>query len=632
MGLLSRARAAVGLGGGDDLAAALTALGAEGKFLSRARAHFMKADKDGSGGLSAEELCKVLRVPMDTYAKALMRILDKDGNGVVQFEEWVAGMGRFAARGDEIASVYRLAFLLFDTDGSGKLSRHELQTAFRDSFMEQLRGGFCGTGLFTGWGDDKATLRRKMRGVMEAVKQLPEEVGFEDFKALAERHTAVTDRAARLWSALTRYGNACAAASEEMNKRSGNHVGPPGEHAQFEPDSPGREAHAEAVASLAPRPLGRLPAERDEGLRRGGSLPPLSHAPSSLPAAVVPCPHCNRPVPITVGHGPPPPADAVALEAPPPPRRHRHRHREPPSPIQEESPPPSPTWEEPPPPPPPQPNTLKDVSPCVTAEAGVLVKRSYNMASLQVVRRIFSSADMDGSKTLELQEFCAAFGLQNNAYTELLMRLFDDDCNGTVTFPEFVKGAARFAGIHSHELARFTYNLFDREGSGRVSRDEIVWVMRANFSSQAKPREGEPPDPDHVDLTGLLQELKAIRGDGVTFFDFQRVAALFPGALAPVRHVWKVVHKYADDCAMLVRDQPPTPSEQGPEVLRYTPAGALVPGGGTAGAPLTQQYQQQQQHQRVIPPSWQAGGPPPTTHGWQQHERPQSARPRGRAA
>jgi len=88
---------------------------------------FKVFDADGSGGVSVEELGQVMRSlgqsPNETDLRDMIKEVDVDLSGTIDFEEFKALM--VSQQGDR-KSRLKLAFSVFDEDGSGQITRDEL--------------------------------------------------------------------------------------------------------------------------------------------------------------------------------------------------------------------------------------------------------------------------------------------------------------------------------------------------------------------------------------------------------------------------------------------------------------------------------------------------------------------------
>lgn len=88
---------------------------------------FKVFDADGSGGISAEELAQVMRSlgqsPGDIELRDMIKQVDVDLSGTIDFEEFKTLM--VSTQGDR-KSRLKLAFSVFDEDGSGQITTNEL--------------------------------------------------------------------------------------------------------------------------------------------------------------------------------------------------------------------------------------------------------------------------------------------------------------------------------------------------------------------------------------------------------------------------------------------------------------------------------------------------------------------------
>merc|ERR1712176_1209874 len=87
-------------------------------------------DKDGSGAISAEELLGVMRAmgqnPTEDELLNLVLEVDVDGNGTIEFDEFISMMKKKASEIEEEADL-KEAFKIFDRDKDGFISMKELK-------------------------------------------------------------------------------------------------------------------------------------------------------------------------------------------------------------------------------------------------------------------------------------------------------------------------------------------------------------------------------------------------------------------------------------------------------------------------------------------------------------------------
>ncbi|CAF3781585.1 unnamed protein product [Rotaria sordida] len=91
-------------------------------------------DRDRSGTISSSELQQVLTAlnfkPTDSLLRKIMKEMDIDGNGTIEFEEFIRVMGSVYER-KFTENEMRQAFKCFDTDNSGYITVEELRKVLR---------------------------------------------------------------------------------------------------------------------------------------------------------------------------------------------------------------------------------------------------------------------------------------------------------------------------------------------------------------------------------------------------------------------------------------------------------------------------------------------------------------------
>ena len=94
-------------------------------------------DKNGDGKISVDELEAVIRSmgqkPTREEVKCMMENMDKDGNGTIEFDEFLEMMTSRCSRDDEdaVETEMKEAFKIFDKDGNGFITKDELKDVMK---------------------------------------------------------------------------------------------------------------------------------------------------------------------------------------------------------------------------------------------------------------------------------------------------------------------------------------------------------------------------------------------------------------------------------------------------------------------------------------------------------------------
>ncbi|XP_004747779.1 calcineurin subunit B type 2 [Mustela nigripes] len=93
--------------------------------IKRLSKRFKKLDLDRSGSLSVEEFVSLPELHQNPLVQRVVDVFDTDGNGEVNFKEFILGTSQFSVRGDEEEKL-RFAFSIYDIDKDGYISNGEL--------------------------------------------------------------------------------------------------------------------------------------------------------------------------------------------------------------------------------------------------------------------------------------------------------------------------------------------------------------------------------------------------------------------------------------------------------------------------------------------------------------------------
>uniref|UniRef100_A0A1I8HUJ0 Calmodulin n=1 Tax=Macrostomum lignano TaxID=282301 RepID=A0A1I8HUJ0_9PLAT len=112
--------------------------------LAEIRESFALFDKNGDGSISTEEIGEVMRslgqMPSHSELQEMVRQVDTDGNGCIEFNEFAAMMAERYLMESELRKHernLRKAFVVFDKDGNGLIDSSELKRVM-SSLGEEL--------------------------------------------------------------------------------------------------------------------------------------------------------------------------------------------------------------------------------------------------------------------------------------------------------------------------------------------------------------------------------------------------------------------------------------------------------------------------------------------------------------
>lgn len=75
--------------------------------------------------MSVDEFMTITELQQNPLVQRVIDIFDADGNGEVDFKEFIQGVSQFSVKGDKLSKL-RFAFRIYDMDNDGYISNGEL--------------------------------------------------------------------------------------------------------------------------------------------------------------------------------------------------------------------------------------------------------------------------------------------------------------------------------------------------------------------------------------------------------------------------------------------------------------------------------------------------------------------------
>nr|CAG4711957.1 unnamed protein product [Naegleria fowleri] len=100
------------------------------KEIKKLYKRFKKLDKDGNGTISKDEFLMIPELAVNPLVKRVISIFDENGDGSVNFKEFISALSVFNAQGDKQRKL-EFAFKVYDIDGDGFISNGELFTVLK---------------------------------------------------------------------------------------------------------------------------------------------------------------------------------------------------------------------------------------------------------------------------------------------------------------------------------------------------------------------------------------------------------------------------------------------------------------------------------------------------------------------
>lgn len=146
--------------------------------------------------------------------------------------------------------------------------------------------------------------------------------------------------------------------------------------------------------------------------------------------------------------------------------------------------------------------------------------------SIKKAFKRFQATDKDKSGMIDYTEFCEILQVDPSPQGEKVFQLFDYDKSGQIDVREFMIALANFTGAGKDDKLKFSFMIFDEDGNGLITKDELTRILKANHMAS---NDGEVSRKADTIMTQADKD-----GDGVVTFDeFVIVSKKFPNILFP---------------------------------------------------------------------------------------------------
>lgn len=150
-------------------------------------------------------------------------------------------------------------------------------------------------------------------------------------------------------------------------------------------------------------------------------------------------------------------------------------------------------------------------------------------SQIKKVYKRFRDIDVDGSNSIDYEEFRGALELEDNLVSQKMFRVFDMDGSGAIDLKEFIVVLSRYTAAARTEKLKFAFMMFDEDGSGFIERDELLDMLNASFIVENLSQDELEDKAD-----GIFEFLELQPEDGISYDDFLKLAKARQGLIYPV--------------------------------------------------------------------------------------------------
>ena len=137
----------------------------------------------------------------------------------------------------------------------------------------------------------------------------------------------------------------------------------------------------------------------------------------------------------------------------------------------------------------------------------------------------FDRMDKDGGRSIDFEEFCWHFRIPQTRFSRRCFLLLDVSGQGEMTFPQFVICAWNYCTYDKEGLATFAFNLYDIDGEGAITNDDMFTLVEESYDIDGSARGGEfgadlvKNSPEYMIRMAKAQIMTASGHDGLMQLD-----------------------------------------------------------------------------------------------------------------
>lgn len=105
--------------------------------------------------------------------------------------------------------------------------------------------------------------------------------------------------------------------------------------------------------------------------------------------------------------------------------------------------------------------------------------------------RVFDKMDRDGGRKIDFEEFCDFFRIPVTNFARRCFLLMDSSGVGEMSFPQFCICAWNYCTYDAVGLSTFAFNLYDKEGVGYITNDDMYNLIEESYDIQNKTKQGD---------------------------------------------------------------------------------------------------------------------------------------------